>query len=412
MTLHLTRKVLLACSVLCAHPLLAQNDEDFFTLEPDIICRRLGSPQDSLCPKLEHLRLRFNFAWDPNVRFRLAYDPQQPPKITWWNTYHLGLRKLPPRQSWLHDYAIRVLLSPSWDLSLEDWSGATLLPDASGLGFAYALQDSSWNQTVLRLTWLNPDLHVLAASVIVGLGEGERLKERDNIPYLAGLARVALFEGAFLQLGVSYDADSLSPDQLFWMNRDTRQAAARGFAASRRAVALVLDGQHPSTRGLRLSLGWQKNRITASGVAEGIRALGPEEGPFDPSEILAESLGGKGPTDRQAWSFSASYQILAEYILAAQWQRLTVDPGRALLQSCLWLDNTGRCLDSGQATSQLSVDGRTFGLGWRSDEGTSFMLESFLQRYDKLYEFYHFAPGVDRRQDSLQVLQFRLRWQL
>lgn len=395
-----------------ATPCFAER-EDFLTIEPDIICRTQTNPRDSLCPKLEHLRLRLGFDWSDALSFRLAYDAQHQTKVTWYNSYGLNVQRLPSRSSWLDDYGARLRLSSSWELGIEDWTAATLIPDASGLGFSRLLQDSGWNQSALRLTWINPDFRILAASLIVGQGEGERLEESDSTPYYGALTRLDLGQALSLQLAWSYDADSLDADHLFWVDRLEAKEGARGFTTSRQAASLFLDGTHPSMRGLRLSLGWANNHVRGPEPKSINLQADQSEGPFEPTELLAETLGGRSGLDRRTWLVSASYEILSSFVLAFHHQNLRVDLGdQNLLRSCEGLDLQGRCTQPATPHNLLGIRATTFGLGRKSESGWSIMLESMRESYDKLYELYHFAPGNDKRQRSLQILQLRISGKL
>lgn len=389
-------------------PVARAQSDDFLSIEPDIICRRQSSPRNSLCPKLEHLRFRLGFDWSEALSFRLAYDAQHQTKVTWHNSYDLHVQRLPDRKSWLDDYGLRLRFASDWELGLEDWSASTLIPDASGLGFARLLQDSGWNQTALRLSWINPEKRVLAASLIVGQGEGERLEETDSTPYFGALTRLELIPGLSLQLAWSYDGDALPADSLFWLDASEREDASAHFRASRKAASLFLDGTHPLMRGLQLSLGWQENRIQGPESTRLI-AVDPSQGPFEPTELLAETLGGRSDLTRQTYVIGASYEILDSIILAFHWQKLKVDLGeQPLLQSCQALDSDGRCIGQSDPRQALSIQATTLGFGKKSDKGWSIMIESMQEAYDRLYENYHFAPGKDKRQRSLHILQLRL----
>lgn len=391
-------------------PLLASEDFLSFDIAPDIVCRRIQDPGRTLCPKLEHLRLKLGLNFTEDTEARVAYDPQHVRKATWFNTYDLGVQKLPPQRSWLDDYALRTRLDSDWELSVEDWIGTTLLPDASGLGFSRALQDTGWNQTALRLTWINPEKRVLAASLIVGQGEGERLEELDRSPYWGALARVELAESLSLQAGLSFDSDSLNPSNFFWLPKDEQKAASKGFKATRQALSLFFDGQHAAARGLRLSLGWQRNQIQGNRAPDPAFRIDPAAGSLDPTEVLAEHFGAKSDLERSTFLISGSYLILAEYILAFHFQSLSVDLGDELFSSCTSLDESGRCIGEAQAHERLRISALTYGFGKKSDSGWSLMLESFRENYDNLYELYHFATSAEQRQKSLQLLQVRLSW--
>ncbi len=406
------REALLIVLLWGSGPSLLQAEADFFSFdfEPDVVCRRIQNPARSLCPKLEHLKLRLGLDFGQGTSIRLGYDPQHVSKATWFNTYDLGVQKLAPQKSWLDDYAIRIDLGSEWELSIEDWVGVTLLPDASGLGFSHALQDTGWNQTALRLTWLNPEVKVLAASLIVGQGEGERLEEDDKTPYWGALARIELADSLALQAGISYDEDSQTPASLFWLNRDERHRAAEGFRTTRQAVSLFFDGNHASARGLRLSTGWQQSRIRGPRSPDPLLVLDPALGALDPTELLAEFLGGRSRVERSTLGVSGSYLILAEYILAFNYQELTVDLHEALLRSCQSIEASGYCTTEATNRSKLRLKALTYGFGKKSDSGWSLMVEAFRESYDSLYELYHFAPTTERRQKSLQLLQLRLSW--
>lgn len=382
-----------------------------FDIDPDIVCRRLQAPAArTLCPKLEHLRLKLGLNLSEDTQVRLVYDPQHVAKVSWYNSYELGVQRLPSQQTWLDDYAIRTRIDSTWELSIEDWVATTIIPDASGLGFSRTLQDAGWNQTALRLTWLNPDKSVLAASLIVGQGEGERLEEHDRVPYWGGLLRLELAESLALQAGLSYDSASQSPESFFWIDETSRNQAAKGFRTTRQALSLFFDGQHSAARGLRMSLGWQRNRIRGTRPPDPALVIDPAFGALDPTELLAEFLGGKSHLDRSTVVFSASYLILAEYVLAFHYQELSVNLRESLLRSCSSLDESGRCGPDAANRSRLRINALTYGIGKKSDSGWSLMLESFRESYDQLYELYHFAASNTQRQRSLQLLQLRLSW--
>lgn len=365
--------------------------EPFF-IDADLVCRWQRVPPDTECLKLNHALFGIRSPIGSRLSLLLAWDPGQVSKPTWNDSYEVLGQRLPPRKTWFSHYALRYRASETIEVSLEDWAAATLIPDASGLSYAYALQDSGWKQTALRLSYVNPDSLVNTFSLITGLGEGERFKERDHKPYLALMARREIIPALEWQAAWSYDADSQEADHFYWMNDGDRQAASEGYKTERQSIALVLNSFHPMARGLRVSLGLQRNLVRGPKTQAQAPVPTREEGPFDLSEILA---------DKRTLAFSASYLILAEYLLGFHWQKLTADPGSAM---------PVKALNSDEAYNQLRLTEQTFGLGHMRENGWSLFLESFNIKYDRLYELYHFAPSPNQRQRALAFVQLRAGW--
>jgi hypothetical protein len=373
-------------------------------IEGDVVCGRE-------CPRLNHFQFGLRSYLSDRLSLQLGWDPGHVVKPTWEDTYDILGQRLPPRRTWFDQYALRLRASDAVEMSLESWNAATLVPDASGLSFAHALQDSGWSQTALRITVINPDKPVNSWSLIAGLGEGERFQDRDHKPYLALMLRRELSEGLEWQGAYSLDPDSMEAEQFYWLDRELRNAASRGFRTERQALSLILTGQHRKARGIRAAVGWQRNLIRASQNPAAIPPVSPAEGPFDLTEILAENWGAKSDIERRTLAFSASYLILAEYVLAFHHQELEVNLGaEARVRACAGLDWEGRCLDAATEYSRLRLQEQTFGLGHISENGWSLFLENFSVKYDRLYELYHFAPGEDKRQRSHSFTQVRLTW--
>ncbi len=384
--------------------------QDGFIFGPEIICRHLDLGSRTLCPKLTHLHLGYRSDFDEGPHWRLIYDPLHPQKATWNDTKSLEVQYLPEHHSWLSDYALRFSLGSAMELSFENWSGTTLLPDASGISFSRALQDTSWDQSAARLTWVNPDLRIFAMSFVLGLGEGERFSETDSKPYYGFLARTELAPALSMQGGWSYDSDFLSSDALPWVEHLERQRASHGFSAERQSLALFLDGSYPKARGLRLSAGWQRTRIHGPAADTGVspRATSPVSLALDPTEVIAEALGARSDLTRETQSLSASYLILGSYVLAFHKQIFQAKlHGSGMFSSCSALDADGLCAGPAQPQSSLRVNALGYGIGRMKEDSWTLMLESFQEQYDKLYQVYHFAPGRNDRQKDLRVLQIR-----
>jgi hypothetical protein len=373
-------------------------------IKGDVVCGRE-------CPRLNHFQLGLRSYLSDRLSLQLGWDPGHVEKPTWEDTYDTLGQRLPPRRTWFDQYALRLKASDAVEMSLESWTAATLIPDASGLSFAHALQDSGWSQTALRITVIDPDAPLNSWSIIAGLGEGERFQDRDHKPYLALMLRRELSEGLEWQGAYSLDPDSVEAEQFYWLDRELRDAASEGFKTERQALSLILTGQHRKARGFQAAIGLQRNLIRGSRTPAAIPLVSPDEGPFDLTEILAENWGVKSDIERRTLAFSASYLILAEYALALHHQELEVKLGSgARARSCTGLDREGRCLDAAMEHSRLRLREQTYGLGHISESGWSLFLENFSVKYDRLYELYHFAPGDDKRQRSHSFTQLRLTW--
>jgi hypothetical protein len=404
---RLTRGVMLLTSMLI--PAAKAEGQDAsriqgWIFEGDITCGRE-------CPRLNHFQVGVRTALRERLSLQLAWDPGHVEKPTWEDTYDLLGQRLPPRRTWFDHYALRLKASDAIELSLENWATATLLPDASGLSFAHALQDSGWNQTALRLSVINPEHPANSWSLVLGLGEGERYQDDDHKPYLAVMLRRELSEGLEWQGAWSLDTDSLEPQHFYWLPDAERKAASAGFRTERQALSLILTGQHPRARGLRAAMGIQRNRIRGPGTPASVTPMSPDQGPFDLTEILAENWGMRSDLERRTVAFSASYLILAEYLLALHHQQLDVRLGaNARARACLALDTEGRCLEAASEHAHLRLREQTYGMGRISENGWSLFLENFSVKYDRLYELYHFAPGQNKRQRSHSFTQLRLTW--
>ncbi len=388
------------------------HSESGFLFEPEIICRRADAGAKTLCPKLTHLRLGVRSDTQSDFDLRLLYDPFHTRKATWFDLKGLGLQDLPDQQSWLNDYALRMRLGSASELSLENWSGTTLLPDASGMAFSRALQDTSWDQTALRYTWINPDLSILAASLVAGLGEGETFQENDSEPYLGFLGRFELGTSLSTQIGWSLDRNFLNRSALPWIDQSLREEARQSFSAERYAVSFFIDGSHPKARGLRLGLGWQRSHIKGPSEVKAQTTL-LENLTLDPNEALAESLGARSNLLRDSFSISASYLILGTYLISYHQEELKVDlRNSGSFLSCDALTATGICRGEVRPASSFRVKGLGYAIGKRVEDSWSLLLESYQQKYDQLYQIYHFASGRDQRSADFRLLQLRLDYRM
>jgi hypothetical protein len=366
----------------------------------EITCRTADG--DALCPKLSHFESQVSVKPFSRVQAYLAYDPAQSRKATWYDSLDLNMQSLPPQKSWLADYGIDIELSPRWSLHAEDSSGTTLLPNASYLAFANKLQDIGWKQTVTRLSFTNSDIFV--GDLLIGLGEGERLEADDGDLFLGARFKWYWQKALSLQLGYSEDQNSLPKDAVWWLS--DRDEAHKSFRNQRFAASLFLNGQLSGFRGLEASLGWQRTAIDRS---DDRRLSTPTHLALDPTEILSQDLGAAGSTKRDAWLASASYRILAEYLIAFHIGQFKADLAHSALSVCT-MDQRGSCVEAADKTDSLSVREWTYGLGKIDSDGWSFLLESHQERYDRLYQNFHFLKGKDVRQKSMRLVQARINW--
>jgi len=368
----------------------------------EAVCR--SADGQSLCPKLSHFQSQLTLSpEDGSYYARLAYDPAQSRKASWYDSLDLGQQHLPPQRSWLADYELGLDVSERWSLHLEDSSGTTLLPNASGLAFATKFQDIGWKQTVTRLSFENPDIFV--GDILVGLGEGERLSADDGALYYGARFQWYWQKAFGLQLGYSEDADSVANDAFWW--RSDRGESHQDVSSQRLAISLILNGKLPSLRGLEASLGWQKNTLRSA--REGTSERAPAPLAFDPTEILSEDFGAHGRTRRDAWLFTTSYRILAEYLIALHTGEFQAELEDAALTSCA-LEDTGNCAETAASAHRLRVREWTYGLGKIDSDGWSALLEAHEERYDRLYQNFHFVTRGTTRQKSMRLIQARMSW--
>lgn len=373
-----------------------------FNIAADVRCR--NSQGDSLCPKLSHLQTGVTLSPGDDWDAKLSYDFAQSRKASWYDsldTHHLDL---PPQKSWLADYGLRKQIDSRWSLAIEDSSGTTLIPDASYLAFSKNLQDIGWKQTAVRLGFDHKE--VFEADVILGLGEGERLSSDDEEPYFGARARWYLMRAIGLQLAFSEDKNSLNKDALWWLTNTSE--LRRGFQTQRFAASLILNGKLSIARGLEASLGWQSNHI--HGQRPDIFTAAPSDLAFDPTESLAQALGGSGGTRRQTLYYSASYRILAEYIVAFHASEYQSQFNETLLTSCDEMDNRGGCVGSTDKKRSFRLRETSYGIGKIDDDGWAALLEAHEERYDRLYQNFHFRNGRHPRQKSTHLLQARIAW--
>ncbi len=369
-------------------------------LAGEIICR---AADGSLCPKLSHFKSQLSLNPLERIKLWLAYDPNQSRKASWFDRLDPQQQTLAPARSWLADYGAKFELSPRWSLHIEDSSGTTLLPNASYLAFAQKLQDVGWQQTVGRLTFENPDIFV--GTMVVGLGEGERLAQDDGDLFYGACFKWYWQKALALQLGYSQDPNSLPEDAVWWLaDRSDRH---KGFHSQRLALSLSLNGKYPSLRGLEASVGWQRNLIT--NARRQAFAQTPLWFAFDPTEMLSQNLGGSGATKREAWLMSGSYRILSEYLLAFHTGLFRGAIADGSLSSC-GLSAAGDCVDEAETSQALSLREWSYGLGKIDNDGWSVLLESHEERYDRLYQNYHFIKNRGARQKSMQGVQARINW--
>ncbi len=366
-------------------------------------CRTIEG--DTLCPKLSHLEAGIALSPSDDWEGRVSYDFAQSRKLTWYDRLDTFQLDLPPEKSWLADYGIRKRIDERLTLALEDSNGTTGLPDASHLAFAWNLQDLPWKQSALKLTY--QDKERLEAELQIGLGEGERLRSEDGKAFYGLRTRFYLSPAFSAQLAYSEDPDSLSKDAFFWsQSKDKRR---KGYMSQRFSGALIWNGKSSIARGLEASAGWQSSSFHASKSSlTGETPL--SQFALDPTEILTETLGARGKTTRETHYLSASYRILAEYILAAHWSTYRSELGGEVLLSCQALDQGGNCMGDINRHRSLEVREQTFGLGKIDEGGWSFLLESHEERYDRLYQNFHFRNGQVPRQKYMRLLQARIAW--
>ncbi|RZA18988.1 MAG: hypothetical protein EOP10_20220 [Proteobacteria bacterium] len=368
----------------------------------EVKCRSLEG--DDLCPKLSHLETGVTLSPTEDWDLKLSYDFAQSRKASWYDSLDLKQFNLPPQKSWLADYGIRHRLDERFTFAIEDTSGTTLIPDASHLAYSTNLQDAGWKQTAARLSFNNKE--IFEADILLGLGEGERLSSDDGDIYYGARARWYLAHAVGLQFAYSDDQNSLNKDAIYWIS--ARDDLRKGFASERFATSLILNGKLPYARGLEASLGWQRNVIRSDRPAEFSSA--PTDLAFDPTESLTQALGGLGVTKRESLYYSLSYRILSEYIVAFHGSDYKSRMGEAVLVACDEIDATGACVGSTDEKRSFRLRERTYGLGKLDEDGWSVLLESHEERYDRLYQNFHFLNGRSPRQKNMRVIQARIAW--
>lgn len=369
----------------------------------EVKCRSLEG--DTLCPKLSHLETGAVVSSDDGWDAKLSYDFAQSRKATWYDSLDSRPFNLPPRKSWLSDYGIQKRFEDGrLSFAIEDTDGTTLLPDASHLAFSKNLQDIGWKQTATRVSFDHKE--IFEADVLLGLGEGERLSSDDGDFYYGLRARWYFAHALGLQFAYSQDKNSLNKDAIWW--EPSRDSLRKGFEAERFATALILNGKLPFARGLEASVGYQQNKFHAKRPT--IFTPAPLNLAFDPTESLSQNLGGSGETKRQTVYYSVSYRILAEYILAFHGSEFQSHMGEALLVSCDALDDSGTCVGSTDENRSFRLQERTYGLGKIDEDGWSVLLEAHEERYDRLYQNFHYLSGRSPRQKNMRLIQARIAW--
>ncbi len=374
-----------------------------FHIAGDVVCRSMEGKE--LCPKLSHLETGIELSASEDWEARLSYDFAQSLKETWRDRLDTFNLDLPPQKSWLADYGIRRRIDDRLSLAIEDTNGTTRIPDASNLAFSNKLQDLPWKQTALSLKYLDPE--TLELEFLLGSGEGERLRHEDDGLFYGLRTRLYFSSALAFQLGMSLDKGRLHRDQFFWL--DKSQDSHQAMSARRLSASLLLTGKTPFARGLQASLGWQANRFLSNQKPSPPQGL-PTHLALDPTEILTETFGKQGETKRESLYLSSSYRILAEYILAFHIGLFHSHLGSELLTSCESLDSQGLCQGVTDVHHSLSVREQTFGLGKIDEDGWSFLLESHEERYDRLYQNFHFRNGQAPRQKYMRLIQARIAW--
>ncbi|MBC7658651.1 MAG: hypothetical protein H7249_02995 [Chitinophagaceae bacterium] len=390
-------------SLFLLFPLMQSCIEGHIDFAGEIVCRNVDG--GNLCPKLSHFNSELHLRPSNSTEAKLGYDVSQSRKTTWYDSLDLRTLTLPPRKSWLSDYQLSYTLPSDvrWSLHIEDSPGITLLPNASHLAFSGNLQDTGWNQTLSRLSFQHKD--IFDADILVGMGEGERLEVDDGDLYYGARVRWFAKRIASLQFAYSQDKNSLPKDAIWWA--ENREDAHKGFKNQRLAVSVSLNGKLPVARGLEASVGWQQNRIDA---ARNTNLSAPVGYALDPTEILSQDLGGSGKTKKEVLFASASYRILAEYLIAIHAGQLRASLDSPSLQVCAAIDSSGACVDPTEKSKTFTVQQWTYGLGKLDKNAWSVLLEAHEERYDRLYQNYHFLNGNSPRQKNMRLVQARINW--
>ena len=319
------------------------------------------------------------------------------------------------------DYALEWTPRPNLTLAVENYSGATSIPEASGLSLAQPFADAGFDQVAFSITFNLPALHDIGVKFVGGNGEGELVSNQDPQQYFGFEASGELTTGLIASFGTSFDGNNIG-SLAYDLEKaaygsgcgDSITSATSGYSTQRLAAGLHLDGNFPGMRGLQIGLGWQRNTQTDlnsnSASAPSLADFGAPNCLFDISTVFVEVPGQVNTVERTVIGLSASYRVLDTYFLGVDYQTRTVDAGSAeLFRSCRGFENR-LCSVLGDSTSTLNQTGLTLGGGLDIDQNVSLTIEYHKQKYDSSYVKAHFVDREKKRSDTLELFNARLAY--
>ena len=385
------------------------------------------------CLTLSGLRLDYSQKLSEETRTHIRFDPFGTPAKSYADS---PLRDdLPSIQNTkllvIDDYAFIWSPRPNLDLAIEEYAGATSIPNMSGLAPPFPLIDNGWSQTAITVTYNLSTFEKLTVKFAGGNGEGENAENLDPQQFFAIDLGINFITGFFANLGVSFDGNNVGSRSYEWelenyqkdfnLDAEGKKFGDVGYTAQRVAFSLGLDGKLPVARGLRLALGWHRstmrdlNKKTNStfSVEELQNNCKNIDGtPGNCKSLRVGSVFVEDPTgetfntiEHQVWAFNGSYRILDRYFVGFNYEVKHIDTGLSLFQVCdMWNDSV--CVVVGEARRRILQTAVGIGGGVSLTDALVLSLEYDAITYDKLYKqaFYKARDGrVSKDWDAVNI---------
>ncbi len=302
--------------------------------------------------------------------------------------------------SFLADYSGGFYVKGYGSVFIEDYAGATMLPDVVGLALSSSLQERPWKQTAVVGRF---QLRESLVEVAYGAGEGENAELLDENSYGSIRTELLLSQvGLRLLLAASEDGNVVGSRQYARSRRAGH--TLKPFAARRLASSLWFDGTWSQCRGCKILVGWQKTAIRQAGQGLAPTAVTPSHDflAFLPPDGV-ESM------ERIGTTFASSYQILAVYHVAAEWQisELSSDGLGILLCSP---SSSESCDPSSNRVSFARLEAMTFGVGAKMDSGLIWDLSYRSTWFDRKYQDFRFQRSGEPSSGPQETVNVRLGW--
>lgn len=383
-----------------------------------------GAQQD--CLKISGARLNVFSSQSERLYGVLQINPLGSPSRQFAN-YPLSGEQFPKLKDWglrlVERYGVFWQAKPGLIISLEDYAGAAIIQNVSGLSSSAPLDDSGWDQTAITVGYLLGEDSTVGVKFALGNGEGENGENLDPQQYLAAQMRAGSLFGLSLYYGVSFDGNNFGSQATEYnfssydgcgVTLDS-EADIKGFSAFRQAVGLIWQGEN-YLNGLAFAVGMQKSTFkdldtTTTAFIPSSQILGCKR--LTPEASFVEDETGElaNRIESQVYGFNGAFRIMDRYILGFDLKTREIKSKVPLTAKCLAYTD-GVCSTLGESKFNAEQVGWAAGISYKIEPELWLKLEwsgieyaSALSNY-----FYYGAKNEPQKNEEFVNLRLEYNW--